>query len=270
VKNKLVRALAIAENTVRESLRNRIVYALLGVTALVMCLSLVLGWVTVEPQDKIRIVTNLCLSSIVLFGTIAAIFLGTNLIYQEVQQRTIYTLLARPLSRGEFIAGKYLGLIAVNGICLLATGSFFLIFLMLNGGSITLILLQALFMIFVELSVVTGIALLFSVIAHPIEGAVFAFVATLVGRSTGDLKELGKTIVSRQGEEVAVSAQLGLKLLDVIYILLPNLSNFNLSIEVASSIPASWIFMAQSTGYGLAYMVILYTLADWGFSRKML
>jgi Cu-processing system permease protein len=270
MRDSILRALSIAENTVRESLRNRIVYALLGATALVMCLSLLLGWVTVEDQDKLRVVTNLSLSAIVVFGTIAAIFLGTNLIYQEVQQRTIYTLLARPLSRAEFIAGKYLGLIAVNGICLLATGSFFLVFLLLNGGTITFTLIEALYTTFLELSVVTGIALLFSVVAHPIEGAVFAFVVTMVGHSTGDLKELGKDIVEIKGEDVGMGTQIGLKLLDVLYILLPNLGNFNLRTEAAAQLPVPMSFLAQSTAYALVYIGILYLLSKWSFSRKML
>jgi len=270
MKSKVIRTLAIAENTIRESLRNRIVYALLGTTALVMCLSLVLGWVTVEPDDKLRIIANLCLSAIVLFGTIASIFLGTNLIYQEVQQRTIYTLLARPLSRGEFIAGKYLGLIAVNGICLLATGTFFLIFFALNGGTITLTIIEALYMTFIELSVVTGIALLFSVIAHPIEGAVFAFVVTMVGHTTGDLLALGEEIAAREKGEVGVMTNLTLKLLDLLYLVLPNLSNFNLRTEAAASISVPMSFLGQSTVYALFYMLILYCLASWSFSRKML
>ena len=270
MKSKVMRVLAIAENTIRESLRNRIVYALLGTTALVMCLSLVLGWVTVEVEDKLRIVANLCLSAIVLFGTIASIFLGTNLIYQEVQQRTIYTLLARPLSRGEFIAGKYLGLVAVNGICLVATGSFFLVFFLLNGGEITLTIIEALYMTFVELAVVTGIALLFSVIAHPIEGAVFAFVVTMVGHSTSDLIALGEEIVAREKGQISFVTNLTLKLLDLLYIVLPNLSNFNLRTEAAASIAVPVSLLGQSTLYALIYIVILYFLASWSFSRKML
>lgn len=264
------RIAAIAENTIRESLRNRVLYALIGATGLVMLVSLVLGWVTVSEGQKIKVIVDFGLSSITLFGSLSCIFLGTNLVYQEVERRTVYTLLARPLSRHEFILGKYLGLVGVNAICLAAMGTFFVLFLMANGGGLTASIFAALYFIFIELCVVTGIAMLLSVTAHPIEGALFSLVLTASGHFTQYLLKLGEEIIKREKGEVSALASFGVRALEVAYYILPNLENFNARSFAAHGLPVPGELFLMSTVYGLLYSLLLFALVSWAFARRSL
>lgn len=264
------RVSVVARNTVRESLRNRVLYALLGSTGLVMLISTVLGWVTVEIADKSKVLIDFSLSAMTVFPSLAAIFLGTNLIYQEVEKRTIYTLLARPLSRGEFILGKYLGLVLVNAISLAAITLFFIGFLLVNGVSLHLGIFQAIYLIFLELALVTAMALLLSVTAHPIEGAVFATILVLAGHSTSYLNDLSRDILKRDAKDLSLGAQLLIYFVDGLYIVLPNLENFNRRSQAASGVPIRWLWLGLSTGYALVYGAILYFMTQWRFEKKIL
>jgi hypothetical protein len=125
-------------------------------------------------------------------------------------------------------------------------------------------------LIFAELAVVTGIALLFSVSVHPIEGAVLAFVFTLSGHATGSLLELGETILERsKAEGTAISTSV-IDLITVLYIVLPNFDNFNLRNEAAQGLSVGWDFVALSSAYGLLYSGVLVVAASWSFSRRQL
>jgi len=267
--NYLMQIGAIASNTVRESLRNRIVYALMGSTALVMFASLILGWISDDPSHRLKVIVDFSLSAILLFGTLTSIFLGTNLIYQEIERRTVYTLLARPISRAQFVLGKFAGLVAVNAICLAAMSAVFLLFFMVNGGALHPSLFAALYMTFLELVVVTGIALVFSVTAHPIEGAVFAFVVCLAGHATGNLLALAKELTERT--DTADFADLVVPALTFIYRILPNLESFDLRGAAANSLPiGDASLLPLATGYALIWSVILLCLSVWSFGRRKL
>src|SRR5262249_43947332 len=163
---------------------NRVLYALIGVTVFISGLSYVLAAVSTGDDPtalprRLRIVADVSLSAIALLGALCAIFLGTNLVYQEIERRTVYTILARPISRTEFVLGKFLGLAAVvlAAVAVMSIG-FALLFALYGGfsadaGTAHLSWKHALAIAFtaVELVVVVAIALVFSSTANPIEGA---------------------------------------------------------------------------------------------------
>lgn len=264
--------LAVAALAFRESARNRVLHALVGATLLTAGASHVFAWVSGDdPARQVKVVADLSLSAIALLGTVASIFLGTNLVYQEVERRTVFTVLARPISRGGFIVGKYLGLAGVMAVAVAAMGAGFLGVFALAGGAPTAEVLLAILFTYLELAVVIGVALFFSVAAHPIEGAVFAFVVALAGHVTADLNELGKQLVQHADGTPATLLELALeKLLYAAYVLLPNLENFNLRSHAAHGVPVGAAQMVEAAAYGGLYVAVLLALSTLVFRRKVL
>jgi Cu-processing system permease protein len=270
--------LAVATNTFKESARNRILHAIVGATILVCGLSYVLAAVstgddvTALPR-RLRIIANTSLSAIALLGALCAIFLGTNLVYQEVERKTVYTILARPIGRGEFIVGKFLGLAAVVVVAVALMAAGFAAFFCLYGGVSALGWKHALAIVFtaVELVVVVAIALVFSSTANPIEGAIFAFVVTLMGHATANLKDLGQDLITpRAGHVPGAVDHATERLLHVLYVVLPNLENFNFRAHAVNDLPVDPLLPLVALGHGALYTALLLGVAAFFFGRKTL
>lgn len=270
--SKLRPILAVASLAFRESARNRVLHALLLALVAACGISFLFAWAaggdgTPRPT---KIVGDLSLSALTLLGTVASIFLGTNLVFQEIERRTVFSVLARPISRGGFVIGKYLGLAGVMGVAMFLMSVVFLIAYALAGGSIGVNLLCALFLIYVELLVVIGVAIFFSVAAHPIEGAVFSFVVAVAGHQTASLKDLGATMLQRAGDDPGTLAVATDKFLYGLYILLPNLERFNLRGPAIYGFELPWAQAAWALVYALVYIAILLALSTLVFRRKVL
>ena len=128
------RICAVAHNTFRESIRDKVLYVLLFFAVTTILGSKVLGWISIG-QD-IKIIKDICLTAMSVFGTLIAIFVGANLVYKEIDKKTLYTLLAQPMKRYEFMLGKYIGLMAVIVVSLafMTIGGTFYLWLM--GGAV--------------------------------------------------------------------------------------------------------------------------------------
>jgi Cu-processing system permease protein len=261
--------LAVAGLAFRESLRNRVLHALIAAMVVMAGVSHIFAYVSGdEPARRLKVVADLSLSAIVLLGTLASIFLGTNLVYQEVERRTIYTVLARPIDRVGFLVGKYVGLAGVMALAVTAMAIAFFITYAVALGVPTLELVMAIVFIYVELAVVIAVALFFSVAAHPIEGAVFAFIVALLGHVTKDLDALGQQLAT-QGDATLAARALA-KVLHVAYVLLPNLENFNLRAYAAHGLPLPTAHLGWAVGYAALYVTILLALSSIVFRRKTL
>jgi ABC-type transport system involved in multi-copper enzyme maturation permease subunit len=272
VRERLGAILAVAGLAFRESARSRVLHALVVATVLAAGASHVVAWVSGDdPARRLKVIADLSLSAIALLGTIASIFLGTNLVYQEVERRTVYTVLARPIDRGGFIVGKYLGLAGVMAVAVAAMGVGFLALFALGGGAPSLDLVLALAFTYVELCVIIGVAIFFSVAAHPIEGAVFAFVLALAGHVTQDLDRLGAQLVRPVPGEVVTTLDRALAhALHVAYVLLPNLEVFDVRGQAAHHVPLDPAGLALALAYAAAYVAILLSLSTLVFRRKVL
>jgi Cu-processing system permease protein len=270
--------LAVGKNTFKESARNRILYAIVGATIFVCGLSYVLAAVSTGDDvtsmpRRLRIIANTSLSAIALLGALCAIFLGTNLVYQEVERKTVYTILARPIGRGEFIVGKFLGLAAVVVAAVFVMAVGFAAFFALYGGVDALGWKHALAIAFtaVELVVVVAIALVFSSAANPIEGAIFAFVVTLAGHATANLTKLGQELVKTRADRAAGFVEHAIdKALYGLYVLLPNLENFNFRAHAVNDLPIEPMLALSALAYAALYSGILLGVAVFFFRRKTL
>jgi ABC-type transport system involved in multi-copper enzyme maturation permease subunit len=257
--------LAIARNTFRENIRDKILYNLI-LFALIMILSaVVLGQLTLGYEEKVII--DLGLSAISIFGTLIAIFIGISLVYKELEKRTIYALLAKPVGRHEFIAGKYLGLLYTLFVNVVIMTAGLILTLMYRGGigfQGYLRLIPAVYLISLGLALTTALALLFSTFSTPALSALFTFFLWILGHFNGDLQEFGR---------MAKSAPLK-AFFTVLYYALPNMSNFssiggrNLIENAAYRQPIDPGAVAWVTVYGLVYSGILLLLSIVVFSRR--
>lgn len=251
-----MRILAVAHNTFRESVRDKVLYVLLFFAVAAILGSKALGWISIG-QD-IKIMKDITLAAISFFGVLIAIFVGTSLIYKEMDKKTLYTILARPLHRYEFILGKYLGLMAVLFVVTLVMALISAAYILLLGGRLDAIYGLAILLEYWKLLLVTAFALLMSSLTSPILGAIIVFSVYLFGHATGIFLELPPQFEGTTAKEI----------LELIYYCLPNLNNFNLRSEAASGVPVAPAYILWVLAYGLAYSAFLLFLAALAFENK--
>jgi ABC-type transport system involved in multi-copper enzyme maturation permease subunit len=246
----------IARNTFKEAVRDRILYLLLFFAATAILFSRVLALLTVG--DRMKIVKDVGLASISLFGALMAILIGTGLVYKEIEKRTIFTLLSKPIRRAEFLLGKYFGLVLTLAVMLTCMGVIFLALVFLQTGTVELKLFAAIYFIFIELVLLTAVALLFSCFSTPILSSLFSLAFYLIGHFSWSLETLIKKV--RPG--------LGKTLLRVLAAILPDLETFNIKTEVVHGLPLPASLLLTATAYGLVYAAFVLTLAILVFRRR--
>jgi ABC-type transport system involved in multi-copper enzyme maturation permease subunit len=237
------RIAAIASNTFREAVRDRVLYNLILFALIMIGASLLIGQITIAVQRQLLI--NLGLTSISIFGVLIAIFIGIGLVSKEIDKRTLYTVLTRPVRRWEFILGKFFGLLGtlVVNAGLMSIGFFLALLYLMHGlqksdGWIVV----AIFFILLQFVIVTSLALLFSAFSTPIESAVLTFAMFVVGSFSEDLRAFA---ASANG--VAHYLATGMA-----YVM-PNFSALNVIAQVAHGSSIDWHLIVFNTIYALTY-----------------
>lgn len=248
--------IVIALNTFRENLRDKILYSLLIFAALLMGASILLGALTIAEQEKI--IADMGLASINVIGVIIAIFVGIGLVSKEIERRTIYTILAKPISRSQFILGKYLGLVITLGVNLVIMFDVFLFTLWMTQVPITMVLVQAVALMMVEFLVVTATALFFSTFSTPTLSAALTLGLYFIGHLTSDLKALAE----KSSSEVTKAVMTAL------YYLCPNLEVLNIKGQAVSGVSLAWSYQVSATLYGLLYASLLLAGAAAIFQKR--
>src|SRR5437016_3877823 len=191
------RVAAIARNAFREAVRDRVLYNLVVFALLLIAGAILLGELSAGQEAKI--IVDLGLSAILLFGVFIAIFVGVGLVYKEIERRTLYAILAKPIGRGEFLLGKYLGLcltLLVNVIVMGVGLSLALIYVKRGWNPLVARIWPAILLIYVELMILIGVAMMFSAFSSPALSALLTFFVFVIGHFSGDLKMLGHTMTS--------------------------------------------------------------------------
>jgi ABC-type transport system involved in multi-copper enzyme maturation permease subunit len=254
----VIRIWAITANTFREAIRDKVLYTLLFFAFALIGAALLLADLTIGEYDKV--LKDIGLASINIFGMLIAIFLGIGLVYKEIERKTIYTIASKPVRRWEFLVGKYLGLVATLALEVgLMSLAFFLV-LTYSGTPLGAGLGPAIWLTFVELLVVTAIAILFSSFTTPVLAAMFTLSGALVGRLSAALKEFAD-----QGDRFGESFQL---FVDLLYRAWPDLQTFNIRTAAAYGKAVDWEYVAYSTGYGLAWSAALLAAAALIFQHR--
>lgn len=251
-----MRILAVACNTFREAVRDKVLYVLLFFAVVTIIGSKALGWISIG-QD-IKIVKDISLAAISIFGALIAIFVGTNLVYKEIDKRTIYTIISRPLWRYEFIVGKYIGLSSLLGFVTAATTLVAACYIAILGGELNTTFFLAALLIYWQLLLVTAMAVFFSSITSPILGAIIVFCAYVIGHATKILVDLPAHFDGTMTKKIMKAA----------YYVIPNLSNFDIRAEAANSVPVAANYVVWAMVYGTVYTVMLLVLAALVFEDK--
>jgi len=247
---------AIAGITFKEAKRDRILYLLFFFAAVGIVASRVLAVLTVG--DRIKIIKDVGLASISIFGVLMAILIGTGLVYKEIDKKTIYTLLAKPLHRAEFILGKFLGLVLTLLVMTAAMTVIFLAIVYAHTLKIETGLLVAVVYIFLELVLITAVAILFSSFSTPILSSLFALGFYLIGHLSWGLELILKKMPPGTGRS----------LVRALSMVLPDLENFNFKTEVVHGLPIPPGIYFSAFFYGACYTAFILGLAVLIFRRR--
>jgi len=247
---------SIAVNTMREAIRNRILYLLLIFALLMILSSRIVSLLTVG--DELKIIKDIGLISISFFGVLMAVFIGIGLVSKEIEKRTIYNIISKPVQRYEFLLGKFLGLIITILLNITIMTAVFLFIIFLKSGSWDFSILKALLLFFFELLIVIAVALLFSTFTTPILSSVFTLAVYIMGHLSSNMLALRERISGAIGRAVCT----------VLYYLLPNLQNLNIKNEVVHNIAVSPQFILFAIAYSLAYSAVIMLLAIILFQKK--
>ncbi len=251
-----MKILAITINTAKEILRDRVLCVIFAFGLLVIFSSKLIAPLSLD--EDIRIVRDMGLSVITIFGILIAVIIGTRLVYDEIQRKTIYTILPKPVRRWEFILGKYLGVSFALIFVVIFFSIVFVCYLLLFKYPLSGNLLKALILIIWELLLIASIATAFSTFTTPIGSGVFTFAMYFIGHFTRDLLSFGE-----------ISKSILLKYLTtVLYYVLPNLSYFNAKLEFVHNLDISRERLIFSLSYGLFYIIILLSIAVIVFEKK--
>lgn len=253
----LPRILAIARNAFREAVRDRVLYNLIIFVLLITAGAIFLG--ELSAGEDAHVIVNLGLSSVLIFGTFISIFVGVSLVWKEIEKRTVYSILSKPVGRGEFIIGKYLGLcltllvnVAVMGIGVA------LAVLYVGGGRLAALIWGAVLLIFLELTIVTAVAILLSSFSTPALSALLTFLVFLIGHFSSSLRDLAE----------GLGSQPAIIFFNAVYYLLPNLSHFSFIANTANGQAVSAEMIALAVAYAFVFDVILITITIAIFNRR--
>jgi Cu-processing system permease protein len=260
---------AVAVNVFKESVRDRVPYNLVIFATLLIASSFLLGQLT-AGQD-VKIIKDLGLAATSVFGLFIAIFIGIGLVSKEVEKRSIYALLSKPVTRSQFIAGKYAGLVLTLAANVsMMTAALYLVLGYMNWTADPAVraswetpatdpaLLKAILLIFIELMMITAIALFFSTFSSPILAAALTFGLFVAGHFNADLKNFDRVVDSQAAAWLARG----------LYHALPDLSAFDVKTEVVHGIAVAPGYFASTALYGGVYIAALLFGAMYIFARR--
>ena len=249
----------VAVNTFREAVRDRVLYNLIFFALLMMAAAVLVGGVSIGIERDV--IVNLGLTAISLFGIMMAIFIGVGLVYKEMEKRTLYSVLAKPIQRWQFLVGKFVGLLltlVVNTV-LMAIGlsaALFYVTRKFERGDATIAV--AIYFILLELALITALALFFSCFSSPILSTLYTLGIYVAGMFSPDIRDIG----------MVTSSPVVKALANFIYYVLPNFHNFNTIAAAAhrETIPLALIW--QNSAYAGLYVIVILIAASAMFSGR--
>ncbi|MBX9772681.1 MAG: ABC transporter permease [Candidatus Obscuribacterales bacterium] len=244
--------LTIALNTLRETVRDRVLYAFLIFAFILTLGAIILGSLSVG--QNLRILVDLGLATISIFGGIIAIFVGTALVYKEIEKRTIYLIVTKPIKRWQFVLGKFCGLAICLFIVTILMGTFLLLLTLYMSPEhkFNLDLLYSIPLIYLELLFITAIATFFSTFATPMMSVVFTIGAWLIGH-------LGQSLLALAQITDSASLKMTLK---TAYWIMPDLAQLTqVRSEITSGVNPGPELITYLVAYIMAYIVFLLALS---------
>jgi len=251
----------VALNTFREAVRDRVLYNLVFFALVMIAASILVGQVSIGIEEMV--IVTLGLSAISVIGLLIAVFIGVGLVSKEMDKRTLYALLAKPVRRWEFLVGKFGGLLltlTVNTIAM-AAGLFLALKLVKSSGApLEASVLVAVYFIVLKLALVVALALLFSCFTTPLLSILYTAGLYIAGLFVTEMRNY-------QSETMSRALQTLLRWLSY---LLPNFENFDVMAAAAHGRPIPPALIAQNTAYAAVYCAVLLAVAAAIFTRRNL
>jgi ABC-type transport system involved in multi-copper enzyme maturation permease subunit len=246
----------IGVNTFKETIRNNVLYVVLFFVVTLITLSVfVADW---SVFARIQVMEDFGLATMSIAGLLLAVFIGVGMLGREISQKTVYHVVTKPVSRAQFVCGKYVGLLTTLLLTYLAMSAMFLFTLLYLGGTIKFSLMGAMLLIWTEMAVVISASIFFSTITTPMLGSFFALGFYIAGH-LNDLLSI---------KLVASKGSLYPYLLKAIYYVLPNLEHFNVRDNIIYGIGLPPTYYALAFGYGILYAALFLSLACLLFEKK--
>jgi len=255
------RAGVVALNTFREAVRDRVLYNLVFFALLMMAAAVLVGQISIDIEQTV--IVSLGLSAISLIGLLIAIFLGVALVSKEMDKRTLYALLAKPVRRWEFLLGKFGGLVLTLAVNTAAMALGLLLVMLYVKHSLErsdAVVLVAVYFILLKLALVVALALLFSCFTTPLLAILFTVGLYIMGLYVQELRNMPVEVLSP-----AMAAFT--KWLSYV---LPNFENYNVMAMAAHGRAVPGILIEQNTLYTVVYCAIVLMAAAVVFSRRNL
>lgn len=267
------RVWAVALNTFREAVRNRVLYVLALFAVGLMAFSVVLG--ELSMHEEVRVIKDLGLFGISFVGVVIALFLGVNLLSKELDRKTVYFVIPKPLRRWEFLLGKYLGQVLTLGILVVLMAVILAIFVTAQGGSHGVVMVRAEVLVLVELCLLTAVAMLFSSFSSPYLSAMFTGALWIIGRNRAELLAFatGKTMVDTPlGTLLELCAGV-VPDFHALYISGSQLPQGNAIVSGDAIVSVhesfvSWGYVGEASLYGLLYAAVCLVVAMVLFARR--
>jgi ABC-type transport system involved in multi-copper enzyme maturation permease subunit len=207
-----------------------------------------------------RIILDMGLAAIELSGTLIAVLIGVGLVAGEIERKTVYPTLAKPVPRAGFLLGRYAGLVVMLAINVIIMMAALAMVLRAADYAMSSTVAQAASLIFLELALMAAAAMFFGSFTTPVLASAFCLALFLIGHLLGDLKLFRER--SQSGLAKTVTG--------VFYRTLPDLELFNLKSHAANGLLPPAGFTSTATLYGIAYAALLLLLATAVFSRRNL
>lgn len=255
--------IAITVNTFRETVRDKVLYGIVFFAVLFILFTLVLGELSLHEEK--RIIIDLGLAGVSIMSLLMAVVLGVGMLYKEMDRKTLYPILSKPLARWQFVLGKYLGMNLTLFIQILLMSSVFVAVLYYKGGALSASIVIGLYLVFIEVLVITSIAIFFSSFSTPFISGLLTLGVFLVGRNI----DLLETFIMK-GKVGSAGG-----ILETVPHVFPNLYLFYPSGRAVGeqwvSIHRSYVgveYLAHATSYGMLYAAVCLVLAMIIFGRR--
>ncbi|MBI3074080.1 MAG: ABC transporter permease subunit [Deltaproteobacteria bacterium] len=251
------RVWAIAVNTFREAIRNKVLYGIAFFAIGMIFFSVVLGTLSVHEEKKL--ITDIGFSAVSFFGVIMAIFIGVNLVYKEIDRKTIYAIIPKPIERYQFMVGKFLGVVMTLFAQTVLLSIFLFLFLALYGAPLTGTTFAAIYLIFLAIIVMTAVALFFSSFSTPYLSGFFSLGIFILGsvraEAIAQISKVAKIGTLYDGLQVFASV-------------IPDLTLFNVVGRVQRGDHVPFLYLVEATGYAVTYAAVLLALGSFAFNRR--
>jgi ABC-type transport system involved in multi-copper enzyme maturation permease subunit len=250
------RTFAIARYTFHEAIRNKILYSILFFAVALILLGLGIGAASLG-QDE-RILRDVGLFALSFFGDVVAIFVGVTLMYQELQRKSIYTILSKPVARAEYFVGRYLGICMILALQALLMGALLTGAMMIRGDTLQAGWFAALWLAWVESIIVAAIAMFFSSFSTPYVSGFLTLGVLVVGRLLADLEAFLPRIESGLTRAA----------LRAVVAVAPDLNLFTLTTQLTHDIAIPFVYVWHTSFYGVCYLLFFLLVGALIFQRR--